>query len=71
MRKIIIIIIFFLLSTKDEIKDGVTEKEVMHGMIGATGDSARSPLFSTDCSGAVVPTSKLAILLVLFEALQR
>ncbi|KAF2562880.1 hypothetical protein F2Q70_00015406 [Brassica cretica] len=37
--------------------DGVTEKEMMHGMIGADGDSARSPLFFADCSGAVVPTA--------------
>jgi len=34
----------------------VTEKEMMHGMIGADGDSASSSLFSTDCSGAVLPT---------------
>ena len=54
---------FFLSSTNDEIKDdGVTEKEVMHGMIGANGDSARSPLFSTDCSVAVVLTYKLIVL---------
>ena len=44
---------------------------MMNGMIGATGDSTRSPLFSTDYSGAVVLTSKLTVLLVLFETLQR
>ena len=44
---------------------------MMHGMIDANSNSARSPLFSTDCSGTVVPTSKLTVLLVLFEALQR
>ena len=40
---------------------------MMHGMIGANGDSGRSPLFSTNCSGAVGPTSKLTVLLVLLK----